>query len=80
MWSPDITHDGGWPLPVAAETKQPSAYVAVLAQAFLLAPEMALEEDVLRALFLQHARAEGIDGDALLEAASARLKAEGLLP
>jgi hypothetical protein len=58
---------------------EPSAYVCSLASAYLLAPENAVEEDVLRALFLQHARAEGIDGDALLEAASARLRAEGLI-
>jgi hypothetical protein len=59
---------------------EPSPYVSTLAMAFLLAPEMALEEDVLRALFLQHARAEGIDSDALLEATSAKLRAEGILP
>lgn len=64
---------------IASAEPEPSPYVCVLAQAYLLAPENAVEEDVLRALFLQHARAEGIDGDALLEAASAWLRAEGLL-
>lgn len=78
----------GWPLATGGfedgahrilEPKQPSAYVSTLAMAFLLSPAEALEEDVLRALFLQHARFEGVDSVAILEAASARLRAEGLI-
>lgn len=79
---PEEPADPADPLAALEEpaAKEPSAYVCSLASAFLLAPENALEEDVLRALFLQHARAEGVDGDAVLDAASAKLRAEGLIP
>jgi hypothetical protein len=50
-----------------SEATHPTAYATALATAFLLCPDNALEEDVLRALFLERIRTEGVDGDRVLE-------------
>lgn len=63
---------------VSTIAKEPSAFLNAIALAFLCSPEDTHAEDVLRAMFLRTCRAEGIDGDALLEQASAHMRERGM--
>ncbi len=79
-FSPDITLAPGWPLPVAPEQKQPSAFLRALCRALLLAPIDSDERRELSEIVKRVAAESGVDEAPALRAAAADLVEEGLLP